>query len=183
MNLKELSRPLKVEEIEFRVGNLFKNAKGVFATILAYQEARTPMKILDEVVGPENWSLSYRQEDKSVIAKIGVKTGNEWTYKESNGTAGDVEAEKSAYSDALKRAAVVWGIGRGLYDFPLIMIPLEEEEYILEGPKPKATTRLKPQDWKWSVEYNSNGSVKTLIGMQEQKGTDPRTKLRFKYPR
>jgi hypothetical protein len=37
----------------------------------------------------------------------------------------DVEEEKGAISDAFKRAAVKWGIGRYLYDMPTPWVPCE----------------------------------------------------------
>ncbi len=36
-----------------------------------------------------------------------------------------MEAEKGAFSDAFKRAAVLWGIGQYLYELPNVWTPIE----------------------------------------------------------
>lgn len=194
MDYKKLSRPLTADEIEFKVQTVGTSGKGKgYALLAAYQSARTPMKILDEVVGPMNWSLSYplylppvkveradgkiEYSDPMAMARIGVKDGDSWIYKESNGTGEGNDKEKAAYSDALKRAAVLFGIGRGLYDFPKLFIELNDEE-IKDG---RATNKLRPQDWDWSVEYDDKGHIKTLKATQIVKGANPRTSIRYSY--
>jgi hypothetical protein len=42
--------------------------------------------------------------------------GNEWVTKEDGAEQTDLESFKGGLSSAIKRAAVVWGIGRYLYD-------------------------------------------------------------------
>lgn len=49
----------------------------------------------------------------------------EWVTKADGAGDSDVEAEKGAISDALKRAAVKWGIGRYLYDLGNIWVDTE----------------------------------------------------------
>ncbi len=186
MDLKKLLEPLPIDLIEFRVAQVIKGKEKVFATLLGYKSARTDAKILDEVVGQENWQLEFRPEKDCVVARLGVrvnyevKRGNEvtaysdWVWKEGNGTPGDFEKEKGAYSDAQKRAGFQWGIGRGLYDFPVIFVELMEGEYYESGGKYSAGKSLKPQDWKWSIEYTKTGAVKELKA--EHKGN-----VRFNY--
>jgi hypothetical protein len=50
----------------------------------------------------------------------------EFVYKSDTGSAGDIEAEKSVVSDAFKRAAVKWGIGRFLYDLEIKWVDINE---------------------------------------------------------
>jgi hypothetical protein len=72
------------------------------------------MERLDEVVEGQ-WTDFY---------SIGINGGVECRLtvcgvtRSDVGTADDNEKEKSAYSDAFKRAAVKFGIGRFLYDLP-----------------------------------------------------------------
>jgi hypothetical protein len=95
------------------------------ALAVAYTDARTVMDRLDQVVGPGNWSDAYRlarpvragdgefavecRLTLFAVAKSDVGTADE----EDDGSQASLS--KSAYSDALKRAAVKWGIGRYLY--------------------------------------------------------------------
>ncbi len=54
-----------------------------------------------------------------LIAGIGIKTGEHWVWKWDTGSESNMEAEKGHMSDAFKRAAVKWGVGRFLYDLPI----------------------------------------------------------------
>jgi len=82
-----------------------------------YITARTVMNRLDRVVGPDNWSDDYiDRANGSVRCILSVRINDEWISKSDVGTETDIEGDKGAYSDAFKRAAVKWGIGRELYD-------------------------------------------------------------------
>lgn len=101
---------------------------------VAYIDARDVMDLLDEVVGPGNWKDEYTPLDAgcaTVKCRLGVnvptEAGREWVSKEDVGTASDTEAEKGAFSDAFKRAAVKWGIGRFLYDLDMVWIDLDAD--------------------------------------------------------
>ena len=84
---------------------------------LAYIDARDVMDRLDKVCGAENWQDSYHETPKGrVICTLSIRVGGEWISKSDGAGASDIEGEKGAISDALKRAAVKWGIGRYLYD-------------------------------------------------------------------
>jgi hypothetical protein len=57
----------------------------------------------------------YVMEGTKTVCEIGIKCGDEWVWKADGAGDSDIEAEKGALSDAFKRAAVRWGIGRYLY--------------------------------------------------------------------
>ena len=82
-----------------------------------YITARMVMDRLDDVVSPIGWTDSYIVlSDGSVECSLSVTfDGSEWLTRCDVGTAEGTEPMKSAYSDALKRAAVKFGIGRYLY--------------------------------------------------------------------
>lgn len=87
---------------------------------LAYVTARTVMNRLDEVLGPENWSDRYTPGSESVMCSITVRLpdGREVTKCDAGGYAGMSDSgddDKSGFSDAFKRAAVKFGVGRHLY--------------------------------------------------------------------
>lgn len=100
------------------------------AACVAYVDARDVMDLLDEVVGPGAWSDSYIPLDpscKSVQCTISLKIDNEWVSKQDVGTASDMDPEKGAYSDAFKRSAVKWGVGRFLYDLDIEWVQLNAD--------------------------------------------------------
>lgn len=92
---------------------------------LAYINARDVMKRLDDVVGSENWQVRYPFEG---CCEIGIRATafdpgddslvDQWIWKANGAGQSDIEGEKGQYSDAFKRAAAVWGIGRYLYYLP-----------------------------------------------------------------
>lgn len=123
---KELAKPFPESEIEWRIGRLSPDKKK--ARLLAYITARAVMDRLDEVVGPENWTDSYRQihmeGHDGVECTLALKVNGEWVFKADAAPITKIEEMKGAYSDALKRAAVRWGIGRGLYGLGAPSVPV-----------------------------------------------------------
>lgn len=87
-----------------------------------YITARTVQNRLDEVLGPENWTEEYVPTGRhnSVMCRLTITLpdGSKLTKCDAGGSAGIQDGgddDKSAHSDALKRAAVKFGIGRELY--------------------------------------------------------------------
>jgi len=114
--LARLSAPFPPAQISWRVGTVFqKTGTESTALVLAYLDARDVMDRLDDVVGPANWQCRYSHTEKKTVCDIGVKVDGEWVWKADGAGDTDVEADKGALSDAFKRAAVRWGIGRYLY--------------------------------------------------------------------
>ena len=105
----KLSEPFAPERVHWRVGSTTQDKKRGMA--LAYIDARDVMDRLDEVVGSGNWETRFRDAAGRVVCELTI-----CGVTKSDG-AGDtaVEAEKGGISDAFKRAAVHFGIGRYLY--------------------------------------------------------------------
>ncbi len=87
---------------------------------LHYVTARTVMNRLDEVLGPANWWDEYMPQENSVICRLSIRLpdGSTLTKSDAGGYAGMSDSgddDKSGFSDAFKRAAVKFGIGRYLY--------------------------------------------------------------------
>ena len=129
MNLTELVKPFPEGGIEWRIGSCGKKGNGrIWATCLAYIQARAIQDRLDEVCGPESWKVSYRfihekeNESPSVICELSIRCPDpirsnyyEWVTKEDGSEQTDIESFKGGISSALKRAGSAWGIGRYLY--------------------------------------------------------------------
>ena len=111
-----LSAPFDPKEIKFKP-QMVKNNR---ALAMAYIDARLIQDRLDEVVGVENWEDAYKiLTDGSVMCRLRVKLGDRWITKCDVGSPSEQpdvgDRLKAAFSDALKRAAVKFGVGRYLY--------------------------------------------------------------------
>jgi len=115
------------DAISWRAQSVTKD--GTKAMALAYIDARDVMRRLDDVCGPAGWQCRYPHAGAKTICEVGIKIGDEWVWKANGAGDTDIEAEKGAISDAFKRAAVLWGIGRYLYDMPAPWVPCETSEY------------------------------------------------------
>lgn len=122
---EKLSAPFQT--IHWRAQSL--NREGTSAMALAYIDARDVMARLDDVVGPANWRDSYTETPKGrLICTLELRLDDEWVGKSDGAGDTDVEGDKGAISDALKRAAVKWGVGRYLYDMPVVWAECESYE-------------------------------------------------------
>lgn len=116
---RALSAPFDVREVKFKPAVVSGNR----ALALAYIDARVIQDRLDDVLGVAGWRDEYEVlPDGSVICRLHLKLGDEWITKVDVGGPSEQPDEgdrrKAAFSDALKRAAVKFGIGRYLYRLP-----------------------------------------------------------------
>lgn len=112
--LKRLREPLDPVHIEWRIGQVARSGRST--TLLAYLTSRAVMDRLDEVVGPGNWQDAYKEgPNGGLVCGIGIRTEHGWVWKWDGAENTKVEAVKGGLSDAFKRAAVKWGVGRYLY--------------------------------------------------------------------
>jgi hypothetical protein len=114
-----LSAPFDPSDIKFKPAVVSGNR----ALALAYVDARVIQDRLDEVCGVAGWQDSYRVLlDGAVVCRLRLKIGEEWVTKVDVGSPSgqpDIgDRTKAAFSDALKRAAVKFGVGRYLYRLP-----------------------------------------------------------------
>lgn len=108
---------------------------------VAYIDARQVMDLLDEVMGPENWQDHYREVAGNVYCDLSLKINNEWVTKSDCGSQSNFEAEKGQASDAFKRAAVKWGVGRFLYSMRSVRVKAVEN-----GTDDRGKPRYAPAD-------------------------------------
>jgi len=162
----KINTPLEITEIDFRVQSI---NKGGFATILAYKDARVDMNRLDAVYGVECWQKKYEIIDGNLFCSVGVWSVElqQWIWKMDVGTESNTEKEKGQASDAFKRACFNFGIGRELYDYPLIQVKLLENEFDKTTGKPTWDFRLK--EWKWRSQFIENKLV--YLDATDNKGT------------
>lgn len=127
----ELAEPFPPERIHWRVGSTNAKSLGVKpweatkGVALAYVNARDVMERLDEVVGPENWQDDFVETPKRMMCRLSIRVDGEWITKADGAGDTNMEGEKGGFSDAFKRAAVKFGIGRYLYDCEAPWIDLQ----------------------------------------------------------
>jgi hypothetical protein len=113
---KALAMPFAPKDVKFKP----QSVKGNRALALAYVDVRVIQDRLDEVLGVENWQDGYELlPDNSVMCRLKLRIGKRWITKMDVGSPSEQpdggDRLKAAFSDALKRAAVKFGIGRYLY--------------------------------------------------------------------
>jgi|SaaInlV_200m_DNA_2_1039689.scaffolds.fasta_scaffold14094_2 hypothetical protein len=109
----KLKEPFDPKDIQWRAGSTSKDKTTALA--LAYIDARAVMDRLDLVCGEENWSDEYVWEGDAYICRLSILVGGKWVVKSDGAPKTNFEGEKGGISDAFKRTAVKWGIGRYLY--------------------------------------------------------------------
>lgn len=144
-------RTLTAAEIEVRPTDTKTKGK---ATLLLYQTARCPMEILDETF-PGAWCSDFKEVAGDVYCGIGIKIEDEWIWRWNAGAEGTVGEGKSTASDAFKRAATMWGIGRELYYTPRIRIQVPDDYYFND----KMTMSFTVQ----KIEFNDKRECTALV--------------------
>lgn len=133
--VKKLSAPVP---FKWRVQNANKDTTKVQCTV--YIDARQVMEILDEHCD-HGWSSSYEEIGGGIFCSICIKgpDGDIWHRSDAGNRVEDKESDqmydqgfKATASDAFKRAAVQFGIGRFLYDQPKIWLPCNQKKQPLD---------------------------------------------------
>ena len=116
------------DQIEVKVKKITKTG----VVLLLYKTARVDMDLLDEVVGPENWTCEYREIKGNLYCGIGIKRREDspfvwkWDCGVESREDGEGNEKKGEASDSFKRAGFKWGIGRELYTSPFIFAKAEK---------------------------------------------------------
>lgn len=115
IDFAKLTEPFPANDIEWRAGAT--NPEKTKALALAYTTSRAIMNRLDAVAGPANWRDEYASgPDGGVLCGLSLRIDDEWITKWDGADNSDIEAVKGGLTDAFKRVAVKWGIGRYLYN-------------------------------------------------------------------
>lgn len=138
--LAELAKPFEDHEIEWKIQNVIQSNYGKTqyqGLGLGYIDARAIQRRLNEVCGLA-WSTTYNHymlgQYSVVECTIGIYVNGEWIYR-TDGVEleqGGIEPVKSAFSNALKRAAVHFGIGHFLYSIGTVYIDIFQNNVLGE---------------------------------------------------
>jgi hypothetical protein len=155
--MNSLLAPFPFEEVEAKVQVVSSdNHKGM---AVFYLDSRAIQRRLDNVVGPLNWQNHFFPwQDKAQICGISIYDPERkvWIAKHDGAENSNIEAIKGGLTDAFKRAAVLWGIGRYLYQIKGVWVDVEQRG------NSKSSFIKKGQDDKLKAEYEA--AVKKIFG-------------------
>lgn len=111
-----LAAPFDPVEVKFKP----QVVQGNRALAIGYVDARVIQDRLDDALGGVNWQDEYELlPDGSVLCRLKLRLNGEWITKMDVGGQSEQpdggDRMKAAFSDALKRAAIKFGVGRYLY--------------------------------------------------------------------
>jgi len=139
--IKLLASPFDAKSISWRVGAVYDGK----AIPLAYLTSRDVMQRLDDACGAGGWQCRYPFEG---CCEISILIDGNWITKTNGADQTNIEGVKGQYSGAFKRAAVLWGIGRYLYDIPNIWMPIENKKFT-----PATLIKLNEKLTNWQTQY------------------------------
>lgn len=154
--MKELQKPFKEDEIEWRVGATNKDKSMGLA--LPYVTNKAIQNRLDEVFGVFGWKNEFKEwKGNSQLCGISIwdEDKHEWLTKYDGADNTNMEATKGGLSDAMKRAAVQFGIGRYLYKLDPIWVPLKEGKYL----------EVIPQLPVWALPYEEQERIERELSL------------------
>ena len=171
---EEFGKPFPASDVSWRLQYVDKDKMQGFA--VPYLDARAIANRLDAVVGQHNWKDTYipwhncvieEKTKSSQLCTISIYDEERgiWIDKTDGAEDTDTEPIKGGLSDAFKRAAVKWNIGRYLYSFEPVWVTAEK--------RGRAFVIAKSENGKLEAAYNT--TVARLFGTEAPKGTTTTT--------
>lgn len=141
---RALAAPFDPAEVEWRPAG-GKGKPGEQVRVVPYLSAASVMERLDAVCGVGGWSFEL---EPVVVAseELKVARGRLTIFgltKDGLGTATNWEPSKGSASDALKRAAVLFGVGRYLARLPHVTCQLDARGNVPEAMRAKLAEALR----------------------------------------
>lgn len=168
-----LAEPFDAKEVKWKP----QAAKGDKAMAVPYVDARLVMDRLDAVFGVGGWQDAYELLPQgSVMCKLSVLVEGVWITRSDVGSESDQPDEgdkmKAAYSDALKRAAIKFSVGRYLYSIPKQWVDYDAQRkrlvqtpslpaWAVPSPKPRTGQELAVRMLQKDAELSSKGYCKS----------------------
>lgn len=153
--MESLQAEFPFEQLGWKITHTFESQGRFFAYVAPFVDARAIQDRFDEVFGIDKWQVSYEKwGEKATKCTISVFLNERWISKEDGSEESDYNAVKGGFSNSLKRAAVLWGVGRYLYN--------------IKPHKVELTTQGKGKNDIY-VSYQRNGYYFTPSTMLQQK--------------
>ncbi len=151
---RHLRRPFTPQAVKFKVQSAWPKENPNTGLIVAYIDARLVVERLNLLV-PDLWFDEYQQSDSRMVCRLTVDGITRQDVGEGVG--------KGLFSDALKRAAVKFGIGVSAYAVPKLILNVSDgtvEQKTASGKKtlvltPKGERSVRALYEKWLDESGS----------------------------
>jgi hypothetical protein len=145
---RALVAPFDAGEVKWKAQAVSKDGRTALA--VAYVDARVIQDRLDEVLGVLGWQDNYKVlPHGTVMCRLRIRLGEQWITKVDVGGPSeqpdDGDRTKAAFSDALKRAAVKFGIGRYLYRLPAQWVEYDSQKRQFARPPKLPAAALPPR--------------------------------------
>ncbi len=173
--LEQLSEPFPEEAIEWKPQAFYPKDNPTRALAVPYITSRHVMDRLDEVVGPANWAYEPMGLTRGIVGRLTIFgiTKGDIGYVEGD----DDAAIKGSSSDGLKRAGVLFGIGRYLYDTDPQWVGWDDKQrQFTERPQLKAKEQKhesKTKDAVLEKVKKMGGVPKQVPQPQQKRGVPP----------
>lgn len=120
-----LTQAIQPEEIEWRVQQQTKNGKLI---VVPYITNRCVMDRFDRQFGWSGWQNEIEEIKDGFLCRITVRLPDGRTITKTDGAnRTDIEPVKGGISDAMKRCAVQFGLGRNLYTYPKVFVETQDK--------------------------------------------------------
>ncbi len=163
MELNVLTAPLTAHEVEWRVQSQTKDGQKI--VVVPYITNRCVMQRFDEQFGWAGWQNEIREIEGGFLCTItAVMPGGEIVRKTDGASRTNVEPIKGGISDAMKRSAVQFGLGRALYDFPKVLIQTADK-YIPDWATPLLDKMVE--------KINAGGIVRDVVVLKPEHAKVP----------
>jgi hypothetical protein len=135
-----LGNPFPASDVEWRIQ--VTNGEKTSGLAVPYIDSRAIQNRLDAVVGTFNWQNTFIPwQNNAQLCGISLycEERKEWITKYDGSPNSDIEAVKGGLSDACKRAAVQWGVGRYLYGMDGVWVDIEKRgsSYVIKRDQQK----------------------------------------------
>ena len=150
---EEFGKPFPASNVSWKLQ--LTNKEKTSGLAVPYLDARAIAERLDFVVGQTGWKDEYKPWHNYVTKKeqkfaqlctiyIYDEDLKEWIGKTDGAEDSDIEPIKGGLSDAFKRAAVRWNIGRYLYGFEPVWVNIEPrgDSYIIAKKEHDRLTKI-----------------------------------------
>lgn len=115
--------------VKHRMGQLAADQQSAVA--LPYVDSHVVEQRLNDVLGVTGWQTQLTVSGIAITCRLSILVDGHWLQKEDGSAISDAPpdrreiAVKAAMSDAFKRAAAQWGVGRYLYQLPVQHVPVK----------------------------------------------------------
>ncbi|MDA3813658.1 MAG: Rad52/Rad22 family DNA repair protein [Candidatus Cloacimonetes bacterium] len=123
---KKLKEPVRRSDLSFNITNVDKTNRKV--QVKSQIKSQALMNRLDDLFGIDGWKDRYAVLYNCVTCKLSIKLGDNWITKENSAPLVNAESLNEAFTDALRQAAVRFGLGRYLLDLPNIYVDIMENK-------------------------------------------------------